>query len=249
MTAVHHTVDGPAGAPVVLLSNSLGTTLEMWDAQLPALTERYRVVRYDTRGHGRSPVPPGPYHIDDLVDDVLGLLDRLGIARVHFAGLSLGGMTGLRLAAREPDRVERLTVLCTSAHLPPASSWTGRAAVVRAHGTAAIGEAVLDRWFTPAYRDRAAARRMLESTPAEGYAGCCEAIAAMNLTADLPRITAPVLAIAGAGDPATPPGHLARIAAAVPYGRLLVIDGAAHLASMEQPAAVTDAILEPTWTR
>ncbi len=249
MTAVHHTVDGPASAPVVLLSNSLGTTLEMWDAQLPGLTERYRVVRYDTRGHGRSPVPPGPYRLDDLVDDVLGLLDRLGIARVHFAGLSLGGMTGLRLAARAPDRVERLTVLCTSAHLPPASSWTGRAALVRAHGTAAIADTVLDRWFTPAYRDRAAARRMLERTPAEGYAGCCEAIAAMNLTADLPGITAPVLAIAGAGDPATPPDHLARIAAAVPYGRLLVIDGAAHLASMEQPAAVTDAILEPTWTR
>jgi 3-oxoadipate enol-lactonase len=249
MTAVHHMVDGPASAPAVLLSNSLGTTLEMWDAQLPALTERYRVVRYDTRGHGRSPVPPGPYRLDDLVDDVLDLLDRLGIARVHFAGLSLGGMTGLRLAAREPDRVERLTVLCTSAHLPPASSWTGRAALVRAHGTAAIADAVLDRWFTPAYQDRAAARLMLESIPAEGYAGCCEAIAAMNLTADLPGITAPVLAIAGAGDPATPPDHLARIVAAVPYGRLLVIDGAAHLASMEQPAAVTDAILEPTWTR
>lgn len=148
MTAVHHMVDGPASAPVVLLSNSLGATLEMWDAQLPALTERYRVVRYDTRGHGRSPVPPGPYRLDDLVDDVLGLLDRLGIARVHFAGLSLGGMTGLRLAAREPDRVERLTVLCTSAHLPPASSWTGRAAVVRAHGTAAVTDAILEPTWT-----------------------------------------------------------------------------------------------------
>ena len=249
MTGVHHQVDGPAGAPAILLSNSLGTTLAMWDAQVPALAERYRVIRYDTRGHGRSSVPPGPYHIDDLADDALGLLDHLGIERVHFAGLSLGGMTGLRLAARDPDRLERLTVLCTSAHLPPASYWTDRAALVREHGTAAVADAVLDRWFTPAYRDRAAARQMLESIPAEGYAGCCEAVATMNLTADLPKITAPVLAIAGAADPVTPPDYLARIATSVPQGRLLVIDGAAHLANVEQPAAVTGAILEPAWTR
>jgi 3-oxoadipate enol-lactonase len=114
MTAVHHQVDGPAGAPAILLSNSLGTTLAMWDAQVPALAERCRVIRYDTRGHGRSSVPPGPYHIDDLADDALGLLDHLGIERVHFAGLSLGGMTGLRLAARDPDR---LLVIDGAAHL------------------------------------------------------------------------------------------------------------------------------------
>ena len=249
MTAVHHQVDGPVGAPAILLSNSLGTTLAMWDAQVPALAERCRVIRYDTRGHGRSSVPPGPYHIDDLADDALGLLDHLGIERVHFAGLSLGGMTGLRLAARDPDRLERLTVLCTSAHLPPASYWTDRAALVREHGTAAVADAVLDRWFTPAYRDRAAARQMLESIPAEGYADCYEAVATMNLTADLPKITAPVLAIAGAADPVTPPDHLARIATSVPQDRLLAIDGAAHLANVEQPAAVTGAILEPAWTR
>jgi len=244
VTAVHYAVDGPAGAPVILLSNSLGTTMAMWEPQLAALAVSYRVIRYDTRGHGRSPVPPGPYGLDDLVDDVVELLDRLGVDRVHFAGLSLGGMTGMRLAIREPERVGRLTLLCTSAYLPPAAGWTDRAAAVRARGTAAIVDTVLDRWFTPAFQERDAARAMLLETPAEGYAGCCEAIAAMDLTADLPRIGVPVHAIAGADDPATPPDHLERVVAAVPHGRLCVIDRAAHLANIEQAGAVTAAILE-----
>ena len=245
---VHAAVDGPAGVPVVLLTGSLGSDLSMWDAQVPALAERFRVVRYDARGHGRSPVPPGPYALDDLVDDAVALLDRLDVERAHVVGLSLGGMTALRLAAREPHRVDRLAVLCTSALLGPASAWAERAELVRAQGTAAVAEAVVDRWFTPALRAADPGlvqrmRRMVADTPAEGYAACCAAIETMDLRADLPRIAAPTLAVAGADDPATPPEHLAAVASGVPGGRLLVLPQAAHLASVEQAAAVNAALL------
>ena len=249
MTAVdvHVVVDGPADAPAVLLLGSLGSTLEMWEPQLPALSERYRVVRYDTRGHGHSPVPAGPYALDDLVDDAVGVLDRLGLASASVVGLSLGGMTGLRLAAREPHRVDRLVVLCSSAHLGGAA-WTERAALVRAQGTAAVAEAVVGRWFTEALRaqDPALVSRMqamVTGTPAEGYAPCCEAIAGTDLRSDLPRVAAPTLTIAGAQDPATPPEHLAAVAAAVPDGCALVLPQAAHLASWEQAPAVNAAVL------
>jgi 3-oxoadipate enol-lactonase len=246
---VHHVVTGPEGAPVVVLAGSLGSTHAMWDVQADVLGERFRVVRYDTRGHGRSPVPAGPYTIDDLADDLVGLLDRLDVARAHLVGLSLGGMAALRLAAREPGRVYRLVVLCTAARLEPASAWTERAATVRERGSAAVAEAVVARWFTPEHlaahaEARAAAEAMVASTPAEGYAACCEAIAAMDLRADLAAITAPTLAIAGADDPATPPHHLEAIAARVRDGRCLVLADAAHLASAQQPAAVTAAIIE-----
>lgn len=250
MTAVdvHVVVEGPAGASAVLLIGSLGSTLEMWDPQVTALSELYRVVRYDARGHGRSPVPTGPYVLDDLVDDAVGVLDRLGLASVSVVGLSLGGMTALRLAQREPDRVDRLVVLCSSAHLGPASAWTERAALVRAEGTAAVAEAVVTRWFTDERRaqDHALVARMQEmiaATPAEGYASCCEAIAAMDLRPDLHRVLAPTLTIAGADDPATPPEHLAAVAAGVADGRALVLPQAAHLASWEQATAVNAALL------
>jgi 3-oxoadipate enol-lactonase len=249
MTDVSYRSYGPLDAPTILFSNSLGTTSRMWEPQIAEIAEHFRVLCYDTRGHGRSPIPPGPYTIDDLVEDVVGLLDHLGIDRVHFVGLSLGGMTGMRFAARHPERTERLTVLCTSAHLPPAQNWLHRAQTVRAKGTSAIADGVLSRWFTPAYRDRAWARQMLESTPTEGYAGCCEAIAAMNLEDDLAAIQSPTLAIAGADDPATPPPHLAHLAKSVSNGRLLVVEHAAHLANVEQPETVTKAILDAAWTR
>ena len=246
---VHHVVTGPEDAPVVVLSNSLGSTYAMWDAQADALAERFRVVRYDTRGHGRSPVPDGPYDIDDLADDLVALLDRLGVERAHVVGLSLGGMTAMRLAARDPERVDRLVVLCTGARLEPSTGWTDRAATVRAHGTVAVAAAVVERWFTPAFLDahpsvRKEAEQMVADTPAEGYAGCCEVIAAMDLRPDLPRITSPTLAIAGADDPATPPPHLEAIADAVADGRVLVVPDSAHLANAEQPATITPAIID-----
>lgn len=246
--ALHAVTDGPADGPVVLLLGSLGSTLEMWEPQVPALAERFRVVRCDLRGHGRSPVPPGPYAIDDLVDDVVALLDRLGIASASVVGLSLGGMVALRLAAREPARVERLAVLCSSALLGPADAWTERAALVRAEGPAAVAPAVVARWFTEDLRARgpelvAQMEAMVASTPAEGYAACCDAIAAMDLRADLARITAPTLTVAGADDPTTPPHHLAAIADGVVDGHAVVLPRAAHLASREQDVAVNAALL------
>ncbi|WP_375487660.1 alpha/beta fold hydrolase, partial [uncultured Mycobacterium sp.] len=135
---VHAVVTGRDRGPVLVLSNSLGATHRMWDVQLPAFEQRFRVVRYDTRGHGDSPVPGGPYSIDDLADDLIALLDRLSIERAHIVGLSLGGMTAMRVAARCPERVDRVALLCTASRLAPASTWTERAATVRAHGSAAV---------------------------------------------------------------------------------------------------------------
>jgi 3-oxoadipate enol-lactonase len=246
--AVHHVVTGPEEAPVVVLSNSLGSTTTMWDAQADALAEHFRVVRYDTRGHGASPVPAGPYDIDDLADDVVALLDTLGVEKAHVVGLSLGGMTGMRLAARNPERVDRLVVLCTGAKLDPSSAWHDRAATVRAGGSGAVAEAVVSRWFTAPYLEahpdtRTACEAVVAATPAEGYASCCEVIATMDLRADLARIEAPTLAIAGADDPATPPPHLEAIAEGVPDGRLLVVPDSAHLANAQQPDTITPAII------
>jgi 3-oxoadipate enol-lactonase len=246
--AVHHVVTGRPDAPVVVLSNSLGSTHTMWDPQADALAEHFRVVRYDTRGHGGSPVPAGPYDIDDLADDVVALLDTLGVAKAHFVGLSLGGMTGMRLAARNPERVDRLVVLCTGAHLTPSSAWSDRATTVRTNGPSAVAEAVVSRWFTPGFLEanpdvRASCEATVAATSAEGYASCCEAIAAMDLRDDLPTISAPTLAIAGADDPATPPPHLQEIADSVLDGRLLAVPHAAHLANAEQPATITPAII------
>lgn len=251
MTAVevHAVVSGRADGPVVVLSNSLGSTHRMWDRQLAQLEERFRVVRYDTRGHGASPVPAGPYIIDDLADDLIALLDRLGIDRAALVGLSLGGMTAMRVAARNPDRVDRMVLLCTGAELSPATGWLQRAATVREQGTAAVAEAVVARWFTPAYlaanpQIRDGYVQMVAGTPAEGYAGCCEAIASLDLRQQLSSITAPTLAIAGADDPATPPAKLEEIVTAIPGATLLVVPDAAHLANAEQPGPVTGALID-----
>jgi 3-oxoadipate enol-lactonase len=246
--AVHALVEGPAGAPVVVLSHSLGATLAMWQPQVPELARRFRVVRYDLRGHGRSPVPPGPYDIADLGGDLLALLDRLAVARAHLVGLSLGGMVSLWVAAHHPSRVDRLAVLCTSAQLGTPEGWRARAAAVRAGGVGAVSDGVIARWFTPGFRAREPARvaehrAMLAATPAEGYAACCGAIERMDLRGDLAAVRAPTLAIAGADDPSTPPEHLRRIVGAIPSARLAVVDGAAHLASVERPAEVTALVL------
>jgi len=247
--AVHHVVTGPEDAPVVVLSNSMGADLRMWDGVVGPLSEHFRVVRYDTRGHGQSPEAPGPYSMDDLADDHVALLDTLGVEKAHLVGLSLGGMMGMRLAARDPERVDRLVLLCTAAFLDVGPAYTERAAQVRAQGTGSVAEGVVSRWFTPAYLEqhpdvREHHEAMCAATSAEGYAGSCEAIAAMDLRPDLPQIKAPTLAIAGEDDPATPPSYLREIADGVPDGRLVVVPDAAHLAAAQQPEAVTAAILD-----
>ena len=245
--AVSYSVAGPADAPVVVLSNSLGATRGMWDPQVPALAERYRVVTYDTRGHGESPAPAGPYTLDDLTDDLAALLDAVGAERAHVVGLSLGGMTGMRLAAREPDRVDRLVLLCTSAH-PDPQPFLDRAAAVRAGGTAPLAPTIAARWLTPPYaaeHPELAARleAMIAGCDDEGYACCAEVVASVDLRDDLGRITAQTLVVSGADDLALPPAHQHAIAAGIPGADLLTVSPGAHLANLEQPLEITGALL------
>jgi 3-oxoadipate enol-lactonase len=232
---------------VVVLSNSLGATRAMWQPQIPALAERFRVICYDTRGHGRSPAPEAPYSVDDLVDDVVALLDEVGTERAHVVGLSLGGMTAMRLAAREPDRVDRLAVLCTSAK-PDPDPFLDRAAAVRAGGTAPLAPAIAARWLTPGF---AAANpdlvsrleAMIAGADDQGYAACCEVVAGLDLRSDLARISAPTLVVSGADDLALPPEHQQVIAAGIPGAEWLTVQPAAHLANLEQREQITAALL------
>jgi len=230
---------GPAGAPAVAFSNSIGTTLEMWDAQTAALATRYRCLRYDTRGHGRSPVVDRPTAIEDLASDLAGLLDALAIPRAHVVGLSLGGMTAQALALAHPERIDRLVLMATAAHLPPADAWRQRAATVRAQGMGAIVDAVIPRWFTAAYparqpdRVRPVRDRFLGNDP-NGYALCCEAIAEMDLRPHLAAIRLPTLILAGADDPATPVALMEEIRNRLPGAELHVVPQSAHLLAIEQ---------------
>lgn len=246
---VDYLVDGPADGPSVVLSGSLGSDMRMWEPQVPALAGAgYRVVRYDHRGHGGSPVPPGPYSLADLGSDVLALLDRLRVRRAHFVGLSLGGMVGMWLGRHAPDRLRTLTLCCTSAELGPPSGWADRAAVVRAQGTGAVAAAAVGRWFTPRWRaahpeSTSGYEAMVAATPAEGYASCCAAIETMDIAKHLATISAPTLVIAGADDPATPPQHAERIVEAILVARLEILSPAAHLANVEQPDAINGLIL------
>jgi 3-oxoadipate enol-lactonase len=240
---------GRAGghAQALVLVGSLGTTVEMWEPQLARLSDRLRLIPIEIRGHGTSPAPAGPYTIEELGGDVLTSLDRLGLERVSFCGLSLGGMIGIWLAANAPDRIERLVLVCTAAHLPPASVWRRRAEVVRHKGsTERVADAVVESWFTPPWAEAHAEavarfRRMVAGTPAEGYAGCCEAIAGADLRSDLRDIEAPTLVIAGSRDEATQPAHAREIARGIPGARVEILE-AAHLASVERADEVSDLI-------
>src|SRR4051794_24580023 len=246
---LHHTADGPEGAPVLVLGSSLGTTGAMWDETVPALAERFRVIRYDTRGHGGSPAPPGPYAMEELGADVLALLDNLGIERFSFCGLSIGGMIGMWLASEVPERVERLVLCCTVPHFPPPDLWNERIEAVRAEGITPMVEPALDRWLPAdvrAARPEAEEhlRRLIASTPPEGYAGCCEAIRDMDLRDRLGSIRAPTLVIAGSDDPSTPAEKVKPIADAVPDTRYVELEGAAHIANVARPVAFNAAVLE-----
>lgn len=252
MSAVelHCRIEGPQEGPVLAFGGSLGTTHEMWEPQLRALRGRVRALAFDHRGHGGSPVPVGPYSIDQLGEDVLALLDRHRIQRFSYCGLSIGGMVGIWLAEHAPDRLERLVLICTAAHLPPASNWLERARIVRRAGSPEpVADAVIARWFTPEFAASrpelvARYRAMIVATPAEGYAGCCEAIANMDLRAELASIRAPTLVIAGAQDQATPVQYAQALAQAIPGARLEILDPAAHLASVERDAQVSRLIAE-----
>jgi 3-oxoadipate enol-lactonase len=245
---VAHWLEGPGDAPVVVMSNSLGTTHEMWDPVAGTLSRRFRVLRYDARGHGSSPVPDGPYTVADLGGDVLALLDRLDLPRASFCGLSIGGITGLWLGVHAAERIERLVLCCTAANLPPPEQWLDRAAQVRAAGVAPQANATVERWFTPDFRSRdpqtvRRMREMLVSTPAEGYASCCEALADFDMRDELGAIRAPTLVIAGAHDPVGTPERARHLEAAIDGARLLVLP-TRHLAAVEQPEALSQALEE-----
>jgi 3-oxoadipate enol-lactonase len=249
--ALHHVDEGPRDAPPLVLSGSLGSTLEMWRPQVAALTERFRVIRIDHRGHGGSPVPPGPYRVADLAGDVLALLDALGLDRVSWCGLSLGGMVGMHLASEAPQRIAALTLCCTSAHFPDATVWRERIAAVRDGGTAPIAAGVASRWFTPdwaaAHPDvLAEAEQMVAGTPDAGYLACCQAVEVWDHRGRLPAVGAPTLVIAGSADPSTPvEPHARTIAEGIPGARLEILH-AAHLATIERADEATPLIAAHT---
>lgn len=241
---LHHTVSGPPEAPTVLLGGSLGTTAQMWEPQVEALSTVFRVICFDHRGHGGSPVPAGPYSMADLGGDVLRLMDRLGVRRTHYAGVSLGGMVGQWLAAHAPERIDRLALLATSPYMGPAQAWRERASLVREKDTGALADTVVGRWFTESFTEThpievATLRDQIAGTDPEGYAGCCEAISAWDVREELSQIGAETLVIAGADDPATPvEGNAALLAELIPRSRLVVLEEAAHLLSWQQAAKV-----------
>jgi 3-oxoadipate enol-lactonase / 4-carboxymuconolactone decarboxylase len=234
---------GPEDAPVVVFSTSVGATIEMWNPQVRALSDSFRLLRYDTRGHGRSQVVDRPTSIEELADDLAGLLDALGIARAHLVGLSLGGMTGQALALRHPDKLESLVLLATSAYLPPAEAWTERAATVRARGMEVIADAVMSRWFTRAFKERAPGtvaetRERFVANDANGYALCCEAIRDMDLRPAIGAIRTPTLILAGADDPATPVPMMEDIRTRIPDAEMIIVPRTAHLLNIERPEIV-----------
>jgi 3-oxoadipate enol-lactonase len=232
----------------VILSGMLGITFQMWEPQLAALEDRFRVVRCDHRGHGGSPVPPGPYRLEELGEDMLALMDRLEIERAGFVGLSLGALVSIWLGINAPERVDRLVLMSTRPSVASPEVWLERAAAVRRNGTEPLADAALERWFTAGFRQAnpelvAEYRALLAGTPPEGYAGCCEAVAGTDLVDGLGGITAPTLVISGAEDQATPPEVGRLIAQSIPGARFEVVP-AAHLFTVEAPDAVNPLFVE-----
>jgi len=246
-------LDGPDGAPVLVLANPIGTTRAIWAAQVPVLQRHFRLLRFELRGHGepgaRSAAPPGPYSIAELGTDVLGLMRDYGVTTAAYCGVSIGGMIGLWLAANAPERISSLVVCCAAiTPMPSRQAWLDRAALVRSAGMAAISEMTPPRWFTADFIARqpaavSAVLDMLLGTDPQGYAGCAAAIAGLDLAPALGAIKAPTLVLAGAEDPAAPPWQGARTALGITGSRLTVIRGTSHLALYQTPGPVTAAIL------
>jgi 3-oxoadipate enol-lactonase len=244
---IHVAIEGPDDAPVLILSNSLGTTLRMWDGQVGPFTKHFRLVRFDRRGHGKSGCPQGPYSMDQLGRDVLTIMDGLGIRRANWCGLSMGGMEGMWLGANASERFERLVLANTSSYFPDKAGWNERLKLVREKGIAAFADANMERWFTKGFRERApqtvaAVKEMFAATALDGYIACGSAVRDMDHRALLPRIRVPTLVIIGRHDPATVPEAGEYIRANIPGASAAILD-AAHLSNVEQPEQFNDAVL------
>ena len=240
-------VDGPDDAPALMLSNSLGCTIEMWQPQMAAFSKHFRVIRYDRRGHGKSDIPPPPYSMEVFGRDVLAILDSLGIAKTHWCGLSMGGMVGQWLGANAPDRFDRVILANTSCHYPDPSNWHARIKAVRQGGLSAVADTVIAGWLTEDFRARepettTKLKAMLLSSPVDGYLACCEALSTLDQRALLPKIVAPTLVIAGRHDKATPIEAGEIIRDGIPGAQMIVLD-AAHISNVEQATAFTEAVL------
>ncbi|PLC50054.1 3-oxoadipate enol-lactonase [Pollutimonas subterranea] len=245
---LHYALAGDQSAPVLVLSNSLGTTMDMWQPQLAELSSHFQVLRYDTRGHGQSSVPQGPYSVAQLGEDVIGLLDHLNLDRVHFCGLSMGGITGMWLALNHADRIHKLVLSNTAAYIGPPENWTNRAATVQKDGMASIADSVVARWLTPDYAQAHAEqvevlKAMLASTPADGYAANCIAVRDNDLRQEVGGIRAPTLVISGTGDMPTPPSDGKFLHSQIQGSEYLELD-AAHLSNQEQVSSYTNALIK-----
>jgi 3-oxoadipate enol-lactonase len=240
---IYYELSGARGAPALVFSNSLGTSLAMWEPQVAALSEDFCILRYDTRGHGQSSASPGIYSIAQLADDVLSLLDQLHFERVHFCGLSMGGMIGMSLAMRVPERLGKLVLCNTAPKIGSADAWNTRIDIVRKHGMRAIVDDVLERWFTPAFRAESTTaiectKQMLLKTPVEGYAACCAAIRDMDGRDSVSSIRVPTLILTGAHDPVTPPQDGRYMAERIAGAECKELK-AAHLSNIEAAEAFT----------
>jgi 3-oxoadipate enol-lactonase len=247
--SMNYTLDGPASAPVVTLSHSLATDLSMWDPQMKALTAQYRVLRYDTRGHGGTDAPAGAYTLDQLADDAQALLKALGVAKTHWIGLSMGGMIGQTLALKSPGIFLSLSLCDTSSRIPAEAKplWADRIKTAQTQGMEPLVEGTIGRWFTAPFREQHKdvvdpVRAMIRRTPPQGYAGCCAAISTLDLTDRLPAIKIPTLVVVGEEDQGTPVAASQAIQAKIAGSQLEILKSAAHLANMEQPEAFTKAL-------
>ena len=246
---MHYTLDGPASGPVVTLSHSLATDLSMWDPQLKPLSQRYRVLRYDTRGHGGTEAPKGAYSLDLLAEDARQLLQALSIARTHWVGLSMGGMIGQTLALKAPEIFLSLSLCDTSSRIPAEAKpmWDERIKTANEQGMAPLLESTLARWFTQSYRDRGGpvledVKTMILSTPPAGFSGCCAAIAPLDLTDRIGAIRVPTLVLVGEDDPGTPVAASRVMNERIEGSQLVILKSAAHLSNLEQPEAFTRAL-------
>jgi 3-oxoadipate enol-lactonase len=244
---IHHELEGDPGAPVLVLSHPLGADLSVWAPQRAELVRRFRLLRYDGRGHGRTTVTPGPYRIEQLARDAVGLLDALAIGQAHFCGLSIGGVIGIWLGAHASGRLRKLVLCNTAARIGSAESWETRIASVSRDGLPALAPTMMERWFTPGFRAAqprvvARAQAMLAGSPREGYLGCCGALREADLSAEAGAVHVPTLVVSGHGDPATPPAQGQALAAAIPGARYVELE-ASHLSNIEAAGPFTDELV------